>query len=177
MAPDGRRPLASGTTRFYTWRHKSLSDTRRMAAMLYSLVLGCALAVAADASKDAAVQSGLKEFQGTWTPVSMEQDGKMLSPERLSKVRLTIQGEKFTFATADDSHEGLYKIDPTKDPKELNIEVTRGDEQGKVYLVIYRFEDGKMIQCMRVDNKERAKEFTGKADSGNLYEIWRRLSP
>ena len=129
----------------------------------------------ADAGPNAAVEAGLKEFRGTWTPVSMEQDGKPLDPERLKKVRLTIDGEKFTFQTANDSHEGRYKIDPTKDPKQLNIEVTRGDEQGKVYLVIYKFEDGKMIQCMHKDNERRPREFTGKLGSGNLYEVWRRL--
>ena len=131
--------------------------------------------VGADAPARDAVEAGLKEFRGTWTPVSMEQDGKPLDPERLRKVRLSIDGEKFTFQTADDSHEGLYKIDPTKDPKQLNIEVTRGAEQGKVYLVIYKFEDGKMIQCMHKDNERRPREFTGKAGSGNLYEVWRRL--
>ena len=145
--------------------------------MSFVLTVCCLLLVGADAGKDAAVQKGLEEFQGTWTPVSMEMDGKMLSKERLSKVRLTIKGENFTFDTGDDSHGGLYKIDPTKDPRELDIEITRGDEKGKVYLVIYNFDDGKMIQCMRVDNKERPDAFTGKAGSGNLYEIWRRLSP
>ena len=130
---------------------------------------------AADTDPQDAVQRGLQEFQGTWTPESMEMDGKQLSPERLAKTKLTIKGEHFTFETATDSHEGLYKIDPTKDPQELSIEVTRGDEKGKVYLVIYKFADGKMIQCMQLDNKSRPRDFSGKAGSGNLYEVWRRL--
>jgi uncharacterized protein (TIGR03067 family) len=143
-----------------------------MSAFLLATVLlaGFALADSPDA-----VQEGLKEFQGSWTPESMEMNGKPLSPERLAKTRLTIKGEHFTFETATDSHEGLYKIDPTKEPKELSIEVTRGDEKGKVYLVIYKFAGGKMIQCMRLDNKSRPREFTGKAGSGNLYEVWRRI--
>ena len=140
--------------------------------------MGCLLTVLtllAMAEDDAAVSKGLREFQGVWTPVSMEMDGKFLSQERLRKVRLTIKGEKFTFETGEDSHDGRYVIDPTKDPRELNIEITRGDEKGKIYLVIYKFEDGKMIQCMRVDNQRRPTSFTGKAGSGNLYEIWRRV--
>jgi uncharacterized protein (TIGR03067 family) len=139
------------------------------------LMTALSLLLAADAERDAAVKKGLEEFRGTWTPVSMEMDGKFLSTQRLKNVRLTIDGEKFTFETGDDSHDGLYKLDPTKDPRELNIEVTRGDEKGKVYLVIYTFEDGKMIQCMHVDNLRRPTEFTGKAGSKNLYEVWRRV--
>jgi uncharacterized protein (TIGR03067 family) len=131
---------------------------------------------AADPDRQA-ITKGLEDFQGTWTVVSMEENGKMLSQERLKKIKLTIKGERFTFETAVDSHDGLYKIDPTTNPKTLDIHVARGDEKGKVYLVIYKFEDGRMIQCMRLDNKKRPGEFTGKAGSGNLLEIWKRESP
>ena len=61
------------------------------------------------------------------------------------------------------------------DATEFTADITRGDEKGKVYLVIYKFEGGKMIQCMRVDNKSRPGEFTGQAGSGNLYEVWKRV--
>ncbi len=142
--------------------------------MSMHLLVSLTLLLAAEVPNDAAVAEGLKPFQGTWTPVSMQQDGKFLSPERLSKVRLSIKGEKFTFETANDSHDGLYKIDPTKNPKQLDIHVTRGDEQGKVYLVIYKFQDGQMIQCMQVDNKARANEFLGQGrQRKSLFEIWK----
>ncbi len=132
------------------------------------------LLAAAGNSKDAAVQKDLENFQGVWTVESMQLNGKPLSEERRAKIKLTIKGENFTFETGNDSHEGLYKIDPTKDPKELNIVISRGDEKGKVYRVIYKFEDGKMIQCMRQDNKSRPSQFTGTAGSGCDYEVWQR---
>lgn len=121
-----------------------------------------------------AVKKGLEDFQGVWTVVSMQEDGKFLSPERLKKIKLTIKGENFTFETATDSHDGLYKIDPTKDPRLLNIEVTRGDEKGKIYQAIYKFEDGRMIQCMHKANLRRPTRFEGQAGSENLLEIWQR---
>ena len=55
--------------------------------------------------------------------------------------------------------------------------ITRGDEKGKVYLVIYKFDDGKMIQCMELSNKNRPHEFTGKAGSGCALEVWQRQKP
>lgn len=131
----------------------------------------------ADPAKDQALQKHLENFQGVWTVESMELNGKPLSEERRKNIKLTIKGEHFTFETGHDSHEGLYKIDPTKDPKELNIVITHGDEKGKVYLVIYKFENGKMIQCMREDNKGRPREFTGKAGSGCDLELWQREKP
>jgi uncharacterized protein (TIGR03067 family) len=128
-------------------------------------------------AKENAVTKDLEQLQGVWSVVSMEMDGKPLSEERRKKTRLTIRGEKFTFDTGADSHEGLYKIDPSKDPKQLDIVITRGDEKGKVYLVIYKFDDGKMIQSMRLDNKSRPSEFTGKAGTGTALEIWKREKP
>ncbi len=132
------------------------------------------LLLGADAVKDEAVRKDLKRFEGTWVVESMLLDGKPLSEADREKIRLSIKGENFTFTGASGSEPGLYKIDPGKDPKQLNIEITQGDDKGKVYLVIYKFEDGKMIQCMRLDNKSRPGEFTGKAGSGCALEVWRR---
>jgi uncharacterized protein (TIGR03067 family) len=122
-----------------------------------------------------AFKKDLQALQGTWRPESMLMDGKPLPRERIAKIRLTIKGESFTFTSGDDSHGGLYKIDPGHDPKHLDIVITRGDEKGKVYLVIYKFTDGKMIQCMEVSNENRPGKFTGEAGSGCLYEVWERL--
>jgi uncharacterized protein (TIGR03067 family) len=131
--------------------------------------------LSAEPAGSEAYKKDLAELQGTWKPVSMEMDGKFLTEEQIGKTRLTIKGEKFTFYTGKDSHEGLYKIDPSHEPKHLDIEITRGEEVGKTYLVIYKFSEGKMIQCMEVSNAKRPLDFTGRKGSGNLYEIWERV--
>jgi uncharacterized protein (TIGR03067 family) len=146
-----------------------------MAAMTSLAVLSLVLALGAGA--DDSLKKDLEQLQGTWTVVSMEMDGKFLSEERRKKTKVTVEGEKFTFDTGDDSHEGLYKLNPHTNPKELDIVVTRGDEKGKTYLAIYKFEGGKMIQGMRLDNQSRPSEFTGKAGTGCALEIWERQKP
>lgn len=114
-------------------------------------------------------------LRGTWRPVSMQQDGKFLPHERIGKIRLTIQDDlSFTFSSGKNSHSGVYRIDPTKDPKQLDIVVETGGEKGKIYLVIYKLEAGRMIQCMEVSNRNRPQDFTGGAGSGNLLEIWEK---
>ena len=140
-------------------------------------VLSLVFLLGADTAKETAVQKDLEKLQGTWTVVSMEMDGKFLPDETRRKIKLTITGEHFTFDNGEDTHGGLYKVDPSKDPKELDIVITRGDEKGKVYLVSYKFEDGKMIQCMELSNQGRPREFTGKAGSGCALEIWQRQKP
>jgi len=138
------------------------------------MVLSIAWSMGADTAKEAAVKKDLENFQGTWTVVSMEMDGKPLDEEKRQKIKLSIKGENFTFHNGQESEPGLYKIDPTKNPKELNIVISEGNDKGKVYLVIYKFADGKMIQCMELANKSRPGEFTGKAGSGCALEVWQR---
>ncbi len=133
--------------------------------------------LAADTAKEEAVKNDLKKLQGTWSVVSMEMDGKLLPDETRRKIKLTITGENFTFDNGEDTHGGRYKVDPTQDPKELDIVITRGDEKGKVYLVSYKFEGDRMIQCMELSNQRRPREFTGKAGSGCALEVWQRQQP
>lgn len=139
------------------------------------ILLPLLLLLGADSAPDELVQKELQQFQGTWKPISMEMDGKFLTEEQIGKTRLTIKGEKFTFDTGKDSHEGLYKIDPRREPKQLDIVITRGDEKGKTYLVIYKFAEGKMVQCMENSNAKRPLDFTGSKGSGNLLEYWERI--
>ena len=140
--------------------------------------LTAVLAIGADAAKDEAIRKDLENFQGTWTVESMDLDGKPLAEEKRQKIKLVIKGEDFRFHNAEGGSEpGLYKIDPTKDPKELNIVISEGSDKGKVYLVIYKFENGKMIQCMELGNKARPKSFTGTAGSGCALEVWQRQKP
>jgi uncharacterized protein (TIGR03067 family) len=140
-------------------------------------ILSLVFLLGADASQEAAVKKELEKFQGTWTVASMELDGKPLPEENRKKIKLTIKGENFTFDAGDGAEPGLYKIDPTKEPKELNIVITEGNDKGKIYLVIYKFEGDKMVQCMELDNKNRPREFTGKAGSGCALEYWERQKP
>jgi len=140
-------------------------------------ILSLIFFLGADGSKEAAIQKDLENFQGTWTVESMELNGKAATGERPKKNRLTIRGEDFVFDNGSGGEPGLYKIDPTVDPKTLDIVITKGNDKGKIYLVIYKFEGGKMIQCMELSNKNRPKEFTGKAGSGCALEVWQREKP
>ena len=94
----------------------------------FSLVL---LSACTAKESEPEMEPDLATLQGTWKPISMEMDGELLPDERISRTRLTIEGENFTFDTGDDNHGGLYKIKPSENPKQLDIVITRGEEKGK----------------------------------------------
>src|SRR6185369_15370758 len=91
--------------------------------------LGALLALGADAPQEQALRDDLEKLQGSWTVESMEMDGKLMSDAARKKIKLAVQGENFRFHNGNSSHGGLYKLDPTKDPKELNIVITEGGEK------------------------------------------------
>jgi uncharacterized protein (TIGR03067 family) len=141
-----------------------------LAVLSLVLLLGACSGGVVDTGYDADVAA----LQGTWHPVSMDQNGKPMPAEQIKPIKLTIRDLTFTFESGTDSHGGQYMIDPSKSPKELSIVVNKGAEAGKIYLAIYKLEDGKMIQCMEVSNKKRPTEFNGAAGSGNLLEVWEK---
>jgi len=114
-------------------------------------------------------------LQGTWRPVSILENGKSLPEEQFKNMRVKLVNFNFTFTNGANKHSGLYLIDPRKSPKSLDIAVMEGPENGKVYQAIYKFEDGKMIQCMEVANRNRPTAFTGDAGSGNRLEVWEKV--
>jgi RNA polymerase sigma-70 factor (ECF subfamily) len=60
-------------------------------------------------------------LQGTWAPVSGEQNGKEIPKERLTD-RFIFTKDKFTLQyVRGEAREGTYTIDPEKKPKELDL--------------------------------------------------------
>jgi uncharacterized protein (TIGR03067 family) len=137
----------------------------------------CAASFAADKQTDQAVDAEIQKWQGTWTALSFEHDGRQTPPEKLKPIKLTVAGDKYHFQNGDFSEHGSYKFNPGVDPKALDIVVGEGPDKGKVYLVIYKVEGDTLTICLESDNKRRPQEFTGKAGTGCVLETWQRAKP
>jgi len=136
-----------------------------------------ALSVTFAQAADDAVQQEIAKWKGTWKAVSMEHDGKLSPPEKLKSIKLTVEGANYHFQNGDFGERGTYKFHPDANPKALDIVVGEGPDKGKVYLVIYKVEGQRLTICLESDNKNRPKEFTGKAGGGCVLEIWERTAP
>jgi uncharacterized protein (TIGR03067 family) len=145
-----------------------------MSWQLAIVTLVCSLA--ADAADEAA-QAEIAKWQGAWQAVSMETDGKMATPEQLEKIKLMVTGADYHFRNGAFSEHGTYRFHPNARPKQLDIVVGDGADKGKVYLVIYKIEPDELTICLEKNNKNRPSEFTGKAGSGCVLEVWKRVKP
>ncbi|HJT77928.1 MAG TPA: TIGR03067 domain-containing protein [Gemmataceae bacterium] len=138
-----------------------------------ALVLVAGLSLAAG-DKDQAVQKEMSKLEGTWTVVRQEQRGNLVPPVVSRRGGLLIEdgtlkwlvsGREAGNQTAD------FAIDPTKSPKTIDIEITRGSFIGKKQLGIYRLNGDKLEVCWGdTETAKRPTKFTTKAGIGSGFE-------
>jgi uncharacterized protein (TIGR03067 family) len=98
----------------------------------------------ADADDAAKVKAELKKFQGTWVDVYAEKAGE--KQEQVGDHRLKVDGETFSHADHGRVEEkGTIKLDPSKDPREIDLRFQGGDKEGKTVLGIYTW-DGENLK-------------------------------
>lgn len=138
-------------------------------------VLGLSLAgivFADDAEKD------MKKFEGTWTLVRGEADGKVLTEEQLKGGKLVIKGDHYTaMIPGMETVTGTQKLDPSKSPKSIDISDDSGSNKGKTCLGIYEFkgDKGDEFHCaFAPPGKARPAKFATAADSGQWFHVWKK---
>ncbi len=127
------------------------------------------VAVGGDAKAD------LKKFQGTWAVEKSLADGKPMPEEEMKKTRVIVSGERFTFLHENDkSPEGTFKIDPGKEPKQ--IDVMAPFLGGHVAVKgIYKFEGGKLTICVASrQGAERPTRFESPEQSFTILVVLQR---
>lgn len=140
---------------------------------LIPLLANCLLSTGA--GQDAA-KNDLEKFQGDWILVSAERDGQKLPEEEARKLKLTIQGDRFTLRKdAVVLSEGTFKLDPGKKPKQIDETISSGFSKGKVMLAIYEIDGDHHKICFPEEGKGRPTSFSSLPGSGQLLQFWKRV--
>jgi RNA polymerase sigma factor (sigma-70 family) len=130
-----------------------------------------ALADGDDATK---VKAELKKFQGTWVDVYAEKAGEKL--EKVGEHQLKFDGE--TFSVADHGHveeKGTIKLNPTKNPREIDLRFQGGGNEEKVVLGIYTWDGENLKLCWgEPGGGTRPTEFTTTPEGGFLVVVKRQ---
>jgi RNA polymerase sigma factor (sigma-70 family) len=66
-------------------------------------------------------RSDKERIQGTWIPVSVEQNGAELPKEKFEGGKMVLTEDKITLHVLEKVSEGTYTIDPDKKPKEIDM--------------------------------------------------------
>ena len=120
------------------------------------LLLTCFGALLAD-DKD------LKELEGTYTVVSLENGNKVAGKELTEKMKVRFKGDSLTIVIKSDEKISTIKADASQKPHTIDISPNEGKEKGKTFLGIYKLEKGTLTIAYAMSG-ERPKEFSTEND-------------
>ena len=127
-----------------------------------------AAAPAEDKSKDE------EKIQGNWTVVSREMGGKKTPEAELKALKMTIKEGTITTDDGKMKEKHAYKLDPTKEPKAIDLTNT-GIENKETTLAIYELDGDTLKICWsEKDPDHRATKFASGEDSGNTMMVLKR---
>jgi uncharacterized protein (TIGR03067 family) len=132
------------------------------------------LLMAANAPQGGDTQKELQKFQGAWSVVALEINGRKAPAELLKNSRVEFKGDKYTFRSGEQTVEGtVTRADPSKTPKEIDTQHSTGASKGKTVKGIYEVEgDTLKLRLGIPGDSERPKTFVLKAgEPGRLYVL------
>ena len=138
--------------------------------LVIGLLLGAAPAPEDKAKKDR------EALQGTWRWVLSEQGGKELGDDLRQH---TLIFEKDTFAVKLGGRVivgGRFKLDPSKSPKTIDLQITEGQDKGKAQVGVYEL-DGDTFKLCVARAGETERPTTMEAKEGNLLFEFKRDKP
>jgi uncharacterized protein (TIGR03067 family) len=145
--------------------------------MRFGMVLGLAVSFLLGAGapqKDAPKNQDV--VQGTWKLIAGEADGKALPEKQLKDGKLVIKGDHYAVTLAHKGTvTGTEKLDPTKEPKTIDIKDASGPNKGKTCLGIYELKGEEFRVALAPPGKPRPTKFATAPDSGRWMHVWKRV--
>jgi uncharacterized protein (TIGR03067 family) len=137
-----------------------------------ALALG-AWVTAAQAQEDDSKKE-LTRLQGFWKRIEAEVEGKKADAKVLQMTTLTIEGEKYTLNSGGEVRKGVFKLDPTRSPKHIDIVSDAGPNKGKTLRGIYKVDGDLFTYVLANPGMDRPTDFAGKPGQ-SLYVNKRAL--
>ena len=148
----------------------------------FLVALCCAIGLAvpgwpgAAADDKADLEKEVKKFQGTWTFESSEAGGQQLPASELKELVITFAGDIHTIKKGDQVVQvGAQKLDPSKSPKAIDVNMTEGPNKGVVLLGIYEINGDTLKVCFDPQGKKRPTEFKSAPGSANFVNVHKRV--
>jgi uncharacterized protein (TIGR03067 family) len=127
------------------------------------------------AAQDAAKEE-LKRLDGVWRIVSVVSDGKKTPEDAIKGMSVVLSGDTYTVKVDEKQVEkGTQKVDPTKKPKTIDINILEGEDKGKSQLGIYELDGDTLKMCFAAAGQARPTEFSSKEGSKHDLGVFQRL--
>jgi uncharacterized protein (TIGR03067 family) len=154
-----------------------------MKAVCFLILTTGALMAADGPSKDDPPKGDLDKLGGTWLTVSLVNNGKTLVDEKTPPkegptTKLVYDGNKWLIKVGEKTvASGVFKIDSTTKPKEIDIMDESGMKNDQTKLGIYELNGDTYKYCLAPAGKPRPTDFTSKEGSGHSLGVSKREKP
>ncbi len=114
----------------------------------------------------------LKKLQGAWQVTSMEANGSATPAEDVTNITVVVKDRAYKVFNMDGSHGGTFTIDPSKQPKQMDI---TGEGGGDTLPAIFEWlgSDGFRV-CYGRDGAPRPTSFSTTNDERRLMITYKR---
>jgi uncharacterized protein (TIGR03067 family) len=143
------------------------------------ITLLIALAVAAIsvawAEDNEAAKKDLARLQGEWLMVSGTADGYPIPAEMIPYSKRVCKGDEITATVGGQLVlKAKITIDPSKQPKTIDYDVSDGPTKGKKHLGIYELDGDTLKSCFGAPGVERPADFVSKPGDKRTSTVWKR---
>jgi uncharacterized protein (TIGR03067 family) len=147
--------------------------------LLLALTVGClGLLLNASAQEEKGKSKGLEELRGVWNAESLTIGGKKLGDDDLKqlKMQLVFTGDKYAERIGGKvNEEGTIKIDTSKKPATIDLDIQTGNDKGKLQVGIYEVKGDTMKLCLAFPGaKDRPTSFDSPDGSAVSFVILKR---
>ena len=119
----------------------------------------------------------MNHLEGTWNCASATVNGNPLSDATVKLLRLTLTKDRYkTEKGSEVLFDSTYTVDPSKNPKQINMVGTEGDLKGKEAQGIYALESDTLQICYTMPGKPRPTSFESPVGLEAYLVVWKRGS-
>ena len=137
---------------------------RTLALILVLLTPGSLAPARAD---DKAVKDELDRHQGVWRASTSVYDGQEAPAEIVRSITRTVEKDHVVWKRDGNSFAGTrIELDPSRDPKTIDVIPDGGKDRGERVLGIYKLEGDRLTICMAAPGQPRPREFKAEKGSG-----------
>jgi uncharacterized protein (TIGR03067 family) len=124
--------------------------------------------------QDQAEGEDLKKIQGAWEPTSAQAEGAQIPADDLSSIVVTIKDHAYSVELGDRTDEGDLSLDPSKQPRQMDVHARSGPDEGQTLLAIYELSGDTWRVCYARAGKPRPEAFTTSEGSQRVLISYKR---
>jgi uncharacterized protein (TIGR03067 family) len=155
-----------------------VGSTRSAVVLAAELFAVAMLANSAVAAADESAKEDMARLQGLWTMAEYIIDGTRSNESQIRSWVLVVEGDQYNPGVREFSVEFTYRLNPTRNPKAIDLMPHTGNARGRTIRGIYRLDGDRFTLCYPADSQaERPAGFGARSGSGLIRVTWRRQGP